>query len=360
MKHKILFFIPHLSGGGAERVAVNIMNQLDSKKYEVYLVILNRKHCEIIDIVSPSVKLIELGVDKTIISVLKLRNVISTINPHFLFSTLIRSHIAVDLALKFLKNKPKVIYRSPNSPKLLIENKQLSGLTKYLLDHSYRRADIVLAQTPEMKKELESYHKVSINKITVMLNPINREYINRSIESENNPFDCRLINVVAAGRLIYQKGFDILIESFSEVIKNNKKFRLFIVGEDVCNEKEKYLNIARNLGISDYVCFLGFQNNPYKYFYFSDLYVLSSRWEGLPNTVLENLYLKKPIIATKCIPFMNELISDGNNGILVDVNNVSELSRAILNYKEINTDYKSIDFNTSSLVNILTRFTQQM
>jgi glycosyltransferase involved in cell wall biosynthesis len=244
-------------------------------------------------------------------------------------------------------NKPKIILRSPNSPKLIFENKELNFIIKKLLNIVYNSADKIIAQTPEMKDEIIAYHNVDSSKIEVFLNPIDNELIEQKILNIENPFDSKKINIVAAGRLLKQKGFDILIESLNIIInnKNNIDFKLSIIGEDVVNEKKNLEKLISIYNIEKYVEFLGFQDNPYKFFYYSDLYVLSSRWEGLPNTVLENLYLKKPIIATRCIPFMDSLIIDGENGFLVDVENKEQLANAIINYKKI----KPINFNKKKL-----------
>jgi len=353
MKTKVLFFLPGLHGGGAEKVAVNILRLLDKEKYDLHLVLAEKKG-KYLELVPLYVTIYDLKVKKTMFSILKLRNKIKEINPDIVFSTLFRTHIAIDLALMRIRNKPKIIYRSPNSPKLLLENKQLSFLMTKLLERAYRNADTIIAQTPEMKEEIIKYHSIDPEKIQVFLNPVDTALIDEKIKNITNPFDEEHINILATGRLIEQKGFDVLIQSFKSVIDKNGSFRLYIIGEDVIGEKQNLLNLVKDLKLEKYIHFLGFQTNPYKYYYFSDLYVLSSRWEGLPNTVLENLYLKKPIVSTRCIPFMDTLINNGKNGFLVAIEDSDALAKAILNYKSIDTTYKTIDFNYKSIDEIFT------
>lgn len=323
-----------MNGGGAERVAVNILRQLNLKKFEITLVLV-KKTGVFLELIPSSIEIIDLKSKKTMFSILKLRKVILLLKPDMVFSTLFRTHIAIDLALTKVKQRPKLIYRSQNSPKLLLKNNQLSGLMRFFLEKAYRNANFIIAQTPEMKDEIEQLHGIEQKKIIVLLNPIDSELINRKTQNIKNPFDTDYINVVATGRLTRQKGFDILIKSFKEVVEKNSEFRLYIIGEDggLKSDLEKLL---ASLNLKKNVFFLGFQTNPYQYFYYSNLHVLSSRWEGLPNTVLENLYLNKPIVATRCIPFMSHLINEGDNGFLVDVENVSQLAKAILKYKSIN------------------------
>jgi glycosyltransferase involved in cell wall biosynthesis len=336
-KTKLVFFLPHLVGGGAERVTINIIKQLDKNLFDITLVVLS-KDGPAYKFLPEDLKVIELNFSKTMFSILKLRRTIKAINPDIVFSSIFRGHIALYFSLFGVQKKPRVILRSPNSPKLILERKELSFYIKKLLDIVYKNADKIIAQTPEMKDEIIKYHFIDEKKIEVFLNPIDKELIDEKIKNIDNPFDSNKINVVAAGRLIEQKGFDILIKSFKTIIDKNRNFRLYIIGEDVVNERENLEKIIKSFNLSNYISFLGFQNNPYKYFYYSDLYVLSSRWEGLPNTILENIYLNKPIVATKCIPFMNTLLNDKKNGFLVEVENIEQLSSAILKYKELVPD----------------------
>ncbi len=349
-KIKIMFFLPDLSGGGAERVAVNMLRLLDSKKFDISLVLVN-KIGEYIDIIPEHIKIYDLGLKKTIFSIVKLRKMVKELQPNVIFSTLFRTHKVVYLALLGIKKKPTVILRSPNSPKLLLENHQLGMFSKYLLEKAYNNANLILAQTPEMKEEIVKYHNIHEDKVQVFLNPIDIDQINHKLKNIITPFNSHKINVVAAGRLTRQKGFDVLIKAFKKVVAKNNSFMLHIIGKDD-GYKEQLERLVHSLELEENVYFWDFQKNPYRFFYFSDLYVLSSRWEGLPNTVLENLYLNNPVIATRCISFMDTLIKDGQNGLLIAVDNENSLAQAILDYKKINVNYKTINFDHSMIDSI--------
>jgi len=347
MKQKIVFFLPDLNGGGAERVAVNILRQLDLDTFSISLILV-QKMGEYLDMIPESIDIIDLKMKKTMFSIYKLRTIIKNLEPDIVYSTLYRTSIALDLSLMGIKKKPMIILRNPNSPKLTLESKSLSPMMKFLLEKSYRNADFVLAQTPEMKEEISYYYDIKKEKIKVFLNPIDSENIDNNVKNIQSPFIEDKINIVAAGRLAYEKGFDVLLKSLKLVIKKNDKYFLHIIGKDVGEEKN-LIKLVDSLNLAKYVKFWGFQKNPYQFFYFSDLYVLSSRREGLPNTVLENLYLQKPIVATNCIPFMYDLIDNGKNGFIVDVEDSEALADSILNYKQLrNTSntWKGSDVNT--------------
>jgi len=350
MNSKILFFLPNLNGGGAERVTVNIINKLDLKKVEPIVVLIEKKG-SFIEFLPPNIEIIDLNAKKSIFSVMKLRKLIYFLNPDIIYSTLFRTHIAVDLALMGIQNKPKLIFRSPGSPRRFLEKNKYNLLVKFFLDRAYRNADVIIAQTDEMKEDINIYHRIDLKKILVLINPIDINYINKNLQNIQNPFVTDHINVVAAGRLDRVKGFDLLIKSFKKVIEQNDNFRLYIIGEDN-GERKSLIKLIKSLSLDRFVFLLGFQFNPYKYFYYSDLYILSSRSEGLPNTVLENLYLKKPIIATRCLRYIEKLIKDGRNGFLVDNEDYVGISNAILNYEKIDPGYETICFNNSIIEKI--------
>jgi len=304
-----------------------------------------KKTGENIEYIPNYVDVYDLNTSKTILSIFKLREMIKKINPDAIYSTLNRTHIALYLSLLRLNYSEKIILRMPTSPKLLIEQDGMNIIFKFLLEKVLKSANLIIAQTPEMKDEIAFYHNVNREKIGVLINPLDTEFIDKNLKDIKNPFrnSKEIINVVASGRATYAKAYDILIPAFQKVYLKNKNFRLFIIGANYENEQKDYEKLAEELGVGDVVKFLGFQKNPYKYYYYSDLFVLSSRREGLPNVVLENLYLHKPIVATRCISFMESLIQNGKNGFLVDVEDSHQLANAILNFKNLKGSSQFID-----------------
>jgi len=341
-KIKIIFYISTLNAGGAERISVTIMKQLDVKVFDIYLVLV-KKVGDFLEYIPKYVKIIDLKKEKTLFSVVALRKTLVDIQPDIVYSTLFRTHIAMDWALVGLKKDIKRIYRSPTSPKVLFSRNEVGYFMKKMITRAYNNADRILAQTPEMKEEISKYHTVNSNKIITFLNPIDQEMIDKKIENSKNPFDENAINIVAAGRLSEVKGFDTLILAFEKVLKRNSRFFLHIIGRDA-GEEQKLKKLAQKLSVESRVKFWGYQENPFKFFFFANLFVLSSRREGLPNAVLENIYIKKPIVATRCIPYMDRLIEDGKSGFLVDVEDSEALAKSILNYSQLDvSQYNYMD-----------------
>jgi len=331
MKKKIAFFMANLIVGGAERVTVNIIKQLDKEKFDIFLIMVSQNGILLEEIPS-HVKILDLNSTKTLFSIFKFRKMIQRVEPDIIYSTMIHTSIAQYIALLGIKNKPFIVLRNATSPKLLAQEGGHKKSWRLLFKRAYQSANKILAQTPEMKEELILYYNLLPEKIDIFVNPLDEDEINNKTNRISNPFDHEKINVVAAGRLTYAKAFDTLLDAFALVVKKNSNFVLHIIGRED-GERELLLKKQKELNLENNVKFLGFQSNPYHFFSFSDLFVLSSRREGLPNAVLENLYLKKPIVATRCIPFISTLIEDGENGFLVDVDNIEELASKILDFK---------------------------
>lgn len=323
----------NLMSSGAERVTVNIMKQLDKEKFEIFLVMVS-KEGTLLKEIPTYITIMDLNAKKTLFSILKFRKVVKEIQPDVIYSTMTHTTIAQYLALVGMRRKPLRVLRNDTSPKLLKQERSLNLLWEIFLKKAYQSADKILAQTPEMKEEVFKYYGTPNNKIDVFINPIEENEIQEKISNVTNPFDTNHINVVAAGRLTHAKAFDVLLEAFKTVVEKESRFKLYIIGRDD-GEEEKLKTLQKKLKLEKHLFFLGFQSNPYQYYHFSDLFVLSSRREGLPNAVLENLYLKKPIVATKCVPFLSALINDGENGFLTEVENSQALASKILEFNSL-------------------------
>jgi glycosyltransferase involved in cell wall biosynthesis len=133
--------------------------------------------------------------------------------------------------------------------------------------------------------------------------------------------------ILAVGRLTKQKDFPTLIRSFAQV-RQNVPARLLILGEGV--DRDELEALVRQLGLQDDVSLPGFVDNPYAYMHRAGLFVLSSRWEGLPTVLIEALYCGRPVIATDCPSGPREILANGRFGALVPVGDVEALSRAIV------------------------------
>lgn len=227
------------------------------------------------------------------------------------------------LHLKF-----RLIVRCFNMPSKM--PKQTLDMVKW-----FRYANIIISQTDEMREELINLIKLSREKIKTINNPIDKELINERVK-ESFDFDKDYINYVAVGRIAPQKDYITLLTAFAKAKKITNNIRLYIiggVGDD--NYYSALQNLSLKLNVSDSIFFEGFQNNPFKYMKGADALLLSSKFEGLPNVLLEAMYLEKPVVSTRCIPFVQQIIEEGVNGYSVEVEDVDSFAKAMLDVRKL-------------------------
>jgi len=344
-KINILFVIPSLNGGGAERVFVNIIRTIDNQKFNKKLLLIDDSGV-FVNLIPSDVEIINIKTMQTRFSFFPLLKNIKSLNPQIIVSTTNRMNILLLLVSIFVKKGNKFVVREPNMPSAQFNNKQLPRYYKWLTKLLYPKADFIIAQTESMKKEIIQFFNISDSKIKVLTNPIDTKYINDNVENAKNPYNNKKLNIIASGRLREQKGFEFLFRSFHNVIKKNQQFMLHILGEDDNNGRYKQvlINLSKTLDIEDKVVFHGFINNPFPYYKYADLFVLSSKWEGLPNVVLETLFLQTPVVVTDCIPYFHEILEEGKNGFIVKYGDEQIFADRIMKYKDlsVNSDIVNI------------------
>lgn len=329
-KKKVIFFLQ--SGvGGSERVTVTIGKLLDAKEYEIVFCKIAKgtlagknsidyflpKNSRTLDVVATN----GIGIIFSLISVLRRER------PDIVFSSLFSINTKLLLIRRFFK-MTKYIIRCNNYLYTLPKGQQA------LLRHTYKHADVIVAQTEEMKTELTRKMKLPDSKVFVMYNPIDVATIEKDV-LEKNPFGVEYkdrIKFVASGRIHQVKGFDILIEAFVKVKEKKSNAELFILGYYDKQSKfyKKLQELIQKFDVSQSVHFEGFQTNPYKYVKNADCFVLSSRNEGLPNVLIEALYLGTPVAVTACIPVIERIVSEGENGFLAENENSTQLANAMI------------------------------
>ncbi len=340
MKKKVLFCVPP-SCGGAERVTLTIAKLLDSDKYDVKVVIIGKTTGDIKNFVPDYMGIIHVKIRNIWdFTTLRLVNLFKKERPDIVFCSLLFLNARIILAAKIARNM-KIIIRNSNSLNLLRYDGKL--LAKLL----YPKADSIILQTDEMKKELQNFMKVDINKLHVIFNPIDVDSINFHLKMSECPFDSQYINYVFVGRINYMKGLDILLLAFAHVVKRNKKSRLYIVGK--IKDSDSYFQslnkLIIDLRLDEHVIWTDFTNNPYQYIKYANCFVLPSRIEGLPNVLLDAMYLQVPVVVTRSVPVIDRIVTK-ERGKVVDVNDKDALAKAMMEMKDlkVTTPYASNDY----------------
>ena len=348
-KTKIIFTLPDLSGGGAERVMSILLKNLDKSNFEVLLVIgrftgVNSKN------VPKHIHIHELGNIRSYQIFIPLIKVIKKIKPDFIFATLGFVN-PVTLGRFFFECNPKIIIRYGNTlSSFLREIKSKSIIRFYLYFYLTKLtnilADIIIAQCEYMKNDLINIFGLKskeINKIVVIYNPIEgKQILNFSLDSSLSSINYNSSNgpfLISIGGLKKQKGFDLLIEAMVDVQCVFPNIILTIYGEGP--ERMELQDLISKYNLENNIFLKGFNSNPYYDLSKSDLFICSSRYEGFSNSIIESLFLGIPVVATDCPSGVREILSDGENGWLSAFNNsdrVQNLATTIikaLNHKNL-------------------------
>ena len=219
----------------------------------------------------------------------------------------------------------KVIVRSNSSPSGWYHN----ILKKIIYKKIISQADEVIVNSVEFKRQMENQFNIKVNCI---FNPLNICEIKKNSKNKiNDNFLNTRLKIINIGRLTDQKDQITLLKSIN-ILKNKIKIKLLIIGRGV--EKETLEKYIKENNLRKFVTIKDFTDNPYPYILKSNLFVLCSKYEGLPNVLLEAASLKKFIISTNCPTGPKEILLNGKAGFLFNVGDHIKLSRLILYYSK--------------------------
>ncbi len=329
MKKYILIFVPNAKGG-AELITMLIFQLIDHKRFRVKLVIVGEKQTsERVE----SLNHLSLNVKKYKFSLFQFYNLLRKEKPDYIFTSLLGIAIPVLIVSFFIRTYKTVLRQS-----FMPDRFSKYSLTNWGIRILYPKAYRIIAQTEEMKSQMIKSYKLKEEKIRVVNNPLDSALIDQSIKRVNPYIGVEGPKYVTVGNVRFIKGHDILVEAFKKVKDRYPSAQLFVIGKYKQSDPY-YLQISSWIekeSLSTNIHFLGFIENPYAYIHYADCFVLPSRSEGLPNALLEAMYLNKPLVAANCIPFIDKNIIDDMNGYKVEVGNANQLAAAMI--KAINLD----------------------
>lgn len=342
---RLLIITPSFAGGGAEKVAINLANEYSANGIHVTLLVI-QNHGSYRCLLNSDVDVIDLNAKGYIGSFIKVFLALKKLKPTKVLSVIRDVNIFVGMSY-FLLRKPRLIYREANTLNHIYNSVWFKRVIWFLLLRStYSNANYVIANSLGTKKHLLDSKIIKSSKIKVIDNPVIPKNINELLNSSVNDDwlnDPELKVVLNVGRLHTQKNQSLLITSFAKIHKKIDNIRLIILGDGV--EKERLINLAKNLGVADKVKIVPFQKNPYPYYKNASLFVLTSDYEGFGNVLVEALASGNPVISTMCPGGPESILSNGSYGVLVSPGDVEELSKAMLNVL-----YGHIVYNRDSLI----------
>lgn len=326
---KILFFLPG-EIGGSQRMTITIANFLKDKQFDVRFVVLsNDSECPIYKILPSDFDLLKCNINiahksQLLKNAFKVVKIFKEEKPDFVFSSLCAINLLLLLSSFFFKTK--CVIRMDNY--IDIESKFSRLLIRILYPFAYK----IISQQEDMTSTFLKFMPCNRNQLITIHNPIDKDMIDLKIRNVQNPYlQNNVLNYLWVANITYNKGNDILIKAFKKVHEVYSNAHLYFVGNYKNNE---YCNmcfqLVKDLNLDSSITFVGFDDNPYKWMRYCDCFVLPSRIEGLPNVLVEAMYLQRPVVASECIPFIREMVDNGKNGFTCKCDNPESLADAMI------------------------------
>ena len=314
---KILFFIPGLSEGGAEKVLCNLVNNMDQTKFDITVQTIYE--CDYNKYLKPTIRYKSIFKCKK-----KLIKKISNLWYRFCTELKLTYTLYIkgdyDIEVAYLEcGATKVMAASTNkkAKKLAWVHCDIKkkGLTDKKTAGYYTKFDKAICVSEDVKTSFDKIYGKCVES-TILKNVLDEdEILEKSKENMEWDADEDCIKLVAIGRLTEQKNFDYLIDTCGKLKKSGKKISLKILGNGPLYDQLNSQIISNNL--EKEVELMGYKDNPYPYIRMSDYVVCSSKYEGLSTVVQEALILEKIVVTTPCTG-MKELLGNSEYGLIVD------------------------------------------
>lgn len=323
---KILFFIESLSGGGAEKVLVNLIKNIDRSKFDITVMCVVKTGVYVNEI-SRCCRLLSMLPDinslNSPIGKLKYKleyKMIYEQSVKKVYKQYIQEEYDIEVA--FVEGFATKFIAASNNYKskkvcwihIDMENNQYADSYYTSLEEEklvYEKYDKIIGVSKTVKEVFERKFGV-LNKVQVIYNPIDTLEIKRKIKYDNS-ISKKNFTIITIGRLEKQKGYDRLIRTLIKL--KNYNFTMWILGEG--SERRYLQDLIQSNKMQDKICLLGYKKNPYKWLRVADAFVCTSRAEGYSLAIAEAMVLGIPVFSVDCAG-PNELLNYGEYGVLVE------------------------------------------
>ncbi|HTB96705.1 MAG TPA: glycosyltransferase [Terracidiphilus sp.] len=291
----VLLLIPHLGGGGAERVLELLAQHISPEKYDLHLGLVTQSGA-VAQLIPPTVKVHCIGAKRVRSGVWKVVRLVHHVRPNLILSTMAHLNFLILALRPLFPLGTRVVVRQNGTVSSMLRESDAGHLTPFLYATLYPRADKVICQSRSMADDLCSTIPVLPDRIAILPNPVDTTHCpaqHSHPEHQARTTACRL---VSAGRLSHEKGYDLLLDALRLVKAQVPEATLALAG---AGPEETVLRAqCKMLGLENAVRFLGYQNSLARAFEDADLFVLPSRHEGMPNALLEAAAFGLPIVST--------------------------------------------------------------
>ena len=331
-KLKLLIFIPTLQCGGSEKYVSLLCNNINTQKFAVTLAVLNNSNPFYI-INNNSVLVVDLKVKQVRHSFFKIRKLVKAVQPDIIYTTANHLNLYFTIFKNFVAKKILLVARESSIVSINSQRAKLPVFYSWLIKKYYRRFNFIICQSRYMQQDLIAHYNIKKEKTIVINNSVEESFLISS-EVKQNKF-------ITVARLSAEKGIDRLIRAVSKL---TIPFTYHIIGDG--DKREALQNLINNLHLQDKVFLLGKKHNPFVGMEDATLFLMGSYYEGFPNTLLEAGALGIPVVAFDVPGGINEIITNGKNGLLVKDNDEKAFAFAIEKTMGINFNRLQISTNT--------------
>ena len=342
---RVLFILGSMAGGGAERIVTHLVKHLNRDEF-VARVGLLWQHGDYLDQLADNELIVtRLGhgwipyrdqppwwqlLPALALVPLQQRDLVRRFRPHIVVTATKSMNVAGRFSLALAgRSTVRWVAREGNNTGAMIDNESATGLLRALqtfaVRTAYRHADRVVAISDGVGHALSRRFGLDPARVSTIHNSVDLDAV--KVRAQEVPPNLPVVPfLVGAGRLVAQKGFDVLIRAFAAAAAM-RPLALIILGDGP--ERTALIELTRAIGVDQRVLFPGFVENPWSYFARSAAFVCSSRWEGFGNVIIEAMACGVPVVATDCDFGPREVIRQTQSGLLVPVEDVDSLSKAI-------------------------------
>jgi glycosyltransferase involved in cell wall biosynthesis len=313
--------LPSLNGGGAERAAVHILNNLPPDRWQRSMFLFSRTG-PYLDEVDSSIQLENAEGRSRFSQWNALRRFVARTRPQVVVSFL--SYFSVLTATHAAGVGARVVFNQQTPMSAFLADGDYPwrrGWRRLVFDLAtragYAAAELIVTTSKGVADDLVSAFGVSRGKIAVVPNPVDLDAVREAARESIDPSHERAWQrpvIVAAGRLAEAKNYPLLIDAMA-IVRERIDARLFILGTG--DEEASIRGLIRERGLEQSITLCGFQKNPWKYIAKADLFALTSHYEGFGNVLIEAMACGVPVVATASAG-TRDIVRDGVDGLLVE------------------------------------------
>jgi glycosyltransferase involved in cell wall biosynthesis len=326
---RLALLLPSVECGGAERIMVSLLRGLAERGVPVDLV-LGRAQGHFLAQVPRDVRVVDLHASRMRWAIRALSRYLRSERPYALLSRMTHTNLAAICAVKLARTDVKLAIVEASDLSAQISSGKLNWAMQSLIRRLYPLADTLIGVSDGVSRDLERHLRLSPGTVHRIYNPVIDNIDQRAATEEGvHPW---LVNrewptFVAVGRLAAVKDYPTLLRAFAAV-RLRRPTKLAILGEGP--DRKRLEQLRGELDLQADVVLPGFTDNPYSWMSRASALVLSSRFEGLPNALIEALACGCPVVATDCPSGPREIVAGGEYGQLVPPGDHQALAEAML------------------------------